>query len=75
MEPTGFDLAARIDVLMLAVITQLRLSRDPEFDAAFAANAQTWRDIMLMTRVPDRHLDEFDGALRHFRDQLAGPGG
>lgn len=68
-------LSARVDALMLAVVTMAKLSGEPRFASSLTVNAQRWRDLMLMSTIPEGYLDEFDAAIALLVRETAVPGG
>ncbi len=68
------ELSARIDALMLSVVTLARLSGGSRFASSLTEMAQHWRDMMLMSTIPEGYLDEFDAAVRLLVRETGGRG-
>lgn len=63
-------LSARVDVLLLAVLTYLKLNPDPRFRELFIENKTEWRDLLMASEVPESYLEEFDGHSQLLLEEL-----
>lgn len=63
-------LSARVDVLLLALITHLKLNPDPRFAAALKVNKDMWRDMLIASKIPESYLDELDGQMAFLLEAL-----
>ena len=66
------ELTARIDVLLFAVASQLRLQSPHGYEDVFKANCQQWRDTLIASQVSDEYLRAFDERLESFLAMLRG---
>lgn len=58
-------LAARVDVLLHAVATIVKLSGEADqFEKALKANMEHWEGSLLPTRIKEEYLAELDGQMR-----------
>ena len=57
------ELAARIDVVLFAFITSIKIRDVHAFELAFRKNVAIWRDSLIATRVCDTYLDELDARV------------
>lgn len=56
-------LSARVDVVLLALITHLKLNPDPRFEVLLKANKEMWRSLLIATQIPEGYLEELDGQM------------
>ncbi len=72
IENVSPQLAARIDVVLLALVTSLKLHEPQGFESALRANVQLWRDHLIATRVCEAYLDVLDERLESMLAMLRG---
>ncbi|MGT2495034.1 hypothetical protein ACU4GD_43305 [Cupriavidus basilensis] len=72
IESSAPELTARIDVLMLALVTTITRNADPGYAAVLNRNFQTWRDFLIASRVPEKYLEHFDERCEAFLEMLHG---
>lgn len=63
-------LAARVDLLLIALATHVRMTREPGFEGALKHNVEEWRDSLIATPIPEGYLEELDGAMALLLDRI-----
>lgn len=66
------ELAARIDVVLFALVTSLKIQAPREFESVFRNNVNLWRDHLIATKVCDAYLDELDARIESMLAMLRG---
>lgn len=66
-------LSARVDVLLIALLTHLKLNPDPRFKELFLASKAEWKDLLIASEIPESYLEELDLYAQTLVEDL-GPG-
>lgn len=64
------ELCARIDVVMLTLVMFLKQRQPDELEYNLKLMVQTWRDILVQSRVSDEYLNALDVRLESMLDML-----
>ncbi|WAL81502.1 hypothetical protein OYT13_16820 [Pandoraea sp. XJJ-1] len=73
IENNSPELAARIDVLMLALATTIKRSADRGYEAVLSGNLEKWRDTLIASHVSDEYLTHFDERCAAFLELIGDP--
>jgi hypothetical protein len=63
-------LAARVDMLLLALATHVAFHPEPGFVGALKSNLQDFKDIFMLSQVPDSYLEELDASMELFLSRI-----